>query len=120
MGLFAYGHPFLDGNGRTMLLVHAKLCFRAGMSVDWTRTQKDSYLRALTLEIEAPNDGHPDAYRAPFISAAVPRDQWQASVARMPGLDGVGAQADAAATYADPQIAEGYVEFKRRRDYRLR
>lgn len=36
MGLFAYGHPFLDGNGRTMLLVHAELCFRAGMSVDWT------------------------------------------------------------------------------------
>ena len=39
MGLFAYGHPFLDGNGRTMLLVHAELCRRAGMSVDWTRTR---------------------------------------------------------------------------------
>ncbi|WP_414702949.1 hypothetical protein [Polaromonas sp. UBA4122] len=22
MGLFEYGHPFLDGNGRTILLVH--------------------------------------------------------------------------------------------------
>ena len=22
MGMFAYGHPFLDGNGRTMLLIH--------------------------------------------------------------------------------------------------
>lgn len=43
MGLFAYGHPFLDGNGRTMLLVHAELCMRAGMSVDWTRTRKDDY-----------------------------------------------------------------------------
>lgn len=75
MGLFAYDHPFLDGNGRTMLLVHAELCFRAGMSVDWTRTQKDPYLRALTLEIEAPNDGHLDAYLAPFVSAAVPRDE---------------------------------------------
>ncbi|WP_084136082.1 Fic family protein [Pollutimonas bauzanensis] len=40
MGMFAYGHPFLDGNGRTMLVVRSELCFRANMSVDWTQTQK--------------------------------------------------------------------------------
>ena len=34
MGLLAFGHPFLDGNGRVMLLVHAELCFRAGMSIN--------------------------------------------------------------------------------------
>jgi len=33
MGMFAYGHPFLDGNGRAMLLVHAELCYRASMSL---------------------------------------------------------------------------------------
>jgi cell filamentation protein len=26
MGQFAWGHPFLDGNGRTMLIVHTELC----------------------------------------------------------------------------------------------
>lgn len=38
MGLFAYGHPFLDGNGRTMLIVHSLLCDRAGFSIDWAPT----------------------------------------------------------------------------------
>lgn len=118
MGLFAYGHPFLDGNGRTMLLVHAELCFREGVSIDWTRTQKESYLHALTLEIEAPNAGHLDAYLLPFIIAPIPRQQWRASVAVMPGLDGVNAQTDAAAGYADPQVANGYAEFERKRGYR--
>lgn len=28
MGWFAYGHPFLDGNGRTMLIIHSELCHR--------------------------------------------------------------------------------------------
>jgi len=118
MGLFAYGHPFLDGNGRTMLLVHAELCFRAGLSIDWTRTQKESYLHALTLEIEAPNSGHLDNYLRQFVGAPIPREQWQSTVAVMPGLDGVNAQADAAAGYADPQVASGYAEFERKRGYR--
>lgn len=74
MGLFAYGHPFLDGNGRTMLLVHAELCFRANMSVNWMSTSKQPYLDALTKEIERPNDGHLDAYLQPFIQAQIPRD----------------------------------------------
>lgn len=30
MGYFAYGHPFLDGNGRTIMLVHGVLAQRAG------------------------------------------------------------------------------------------
>lgn len=32
MGLFAYGHPFLDGNGRTMLVVHSEVCAPASAS----------------------------------------------------------------------------------------
>jgi cell filamentation protein len=43
MGLFAFGHPFLDGNGRTMLLVHAELCQRAGFSIHWQSTSKNDY-----------------------------------------------------------------------------
>jgi len=118
MGLFAYGHPFLDGNGRTMLLVHAELCFRAGISVDWTRTRKDPYLQALTHEIEDPNAGHLDAYLAPFIGAPIPREQWHASVAVIRGLDGANVPDDAAAGYADPQVLSGSAEFERKRGYR--
>ncbi|WP_226981161.1 Fic family protein [Vibrio litoralis] len=28
MGFFAYGHPFIDGNGRIMLIIHNELCHR--------------------------------------------------------------------------------------------
>ncbi|MBP1202948.1 cell filamentation protein [Duganella sp. 1411] len=118
MGLFAYGHPFLDGNGRTMLLIHSELCFRAGLSIDWTRTQKEPYLQALNLELESPNAGHLDAYLLPFIGPPIPREQWRASVAVMPGLDGVDAEADAVAAYADPHVARDYAEFARKRAYR--
>jgi cell filamentation protein len=34
MGYFAYGHPFLDGNGRTIMVVRTELAERAGISVD--------------------------------------------------------------------------------------
>lgn len=119
MGMFAYGHPFLDGNGRAMLLVHAELCFRANISVDWLKTSKQDYLDALTKEIEAPNDGHLDAYLQPFIGAQIPRENWGRSVVNLPGLDGAIARPDDVAGYADPAIAKGYLEFERRRGYRL-
>ncbi len=118
MGLFAYGHPFLDGNGRAMLLVHSELCFRAGISVDWTCTQKDLYLQALTLELESPSSGHLDTYLRPFVGASIPRARWQAAVNVMPGLDGVDSKAEAAARYADPEVASEYAEFERKRGYR--
>jgi cell filamentation protein len=34
MGHLAYGHPFLDGNGRTIMVVHSVLAHRAGVSID--------------------------------------------------------------------------------------
>jgi cell filamentation protein len=40
MGYLAYGHPFLDGNGRTIMVVHAELAERADISIDWTATSK--------------------------------------------------------------------------------
>lgn len=119
MGMFAYGHPFLDGNGRTMLLVHAELCYRANMSVNWLRTSKKAYLNALTLEIEAPNKGHLDAYLQQFVEPQIPRDQWLKTLAAMPGLDGLNAPADDIAGYSDPVIAKEYQEFENRRGYRF-
>ncbi|QFT29444.1 Adenosine monophosphate-protein transferase VbhT [Labrenzia sp. THAF82] len=34
MGHLAYAHPFLDGNGRTIMTVHSELCRRAGFHID--------------------------------------------------------------------------------------
>lgn len=119
MGMFAFGHPFLDGNGRTMLLVHSELCFRAGMSIDWMRTNKESYLEALTAEIEDPHSGHLDAYLRPFIAAKIPRDLWLQSVSTLSGLDGVNTESDSLAQYADPEVAQSYQDFERRRGYHL-
>nr|WP_235999866.1 SbcC/MukB-like Walker B domain-containing protein [Bradyrhizobium uaiense] len=48
MGYLAYGHPFLDGNGRSIMLIHAELASRAGIGIDWAATDKDKYLAALT------------------------------------------------------------------------
>lgn len=117
MGLFAYGHPFLDGNGRTMLLIHAELCFRANMSVNWMRTRKQPYLDALTQEIENPNAGHLDTYLQPFIEPPITREKWLQSVATIPGLDGTNVQPDVSTIYADPVVTAGYQEFERQRRY---
>lgn len=120
MGMFAYGHPFLDGNGRTMLLVHAELCTRAGMSVDWCRTDKDLYLDALTREIAEPQAGHLDAYLQPFITPPIARELWLQTVADIRGLDGAArAQPENAPRYADPVIAAQQEQFDKRRDYDL-
>lgn len=119
MGMFAYAHPFLDGNGRTMLVVHAELCFRAGMSIDWTLTDKSEYLRALTSEIEAPNAGHLDAYLKPFVRDKIPREAWMAALDGLAGLDGSSRHDDVSMSYSDPAIARQYEKFERRRDYKL-
>jgi cell filamentation protein len=47
MGYLAYGHPFLDGNGRTIMTVHSVLAQRAGFSIDWAATKKDASLKSL-------------------------------------------------------------------------
>ena len=119
MGMFAYGHPFLDGNGRAMLLVHAELCFRANMSIDWVGTDKIAYLEALTREIEDPHAGTLDQYLLPFIGKKILRDQWLESISILPGLDGVNAGTDSSAQYVDPKVAESYQAFERRRGYKL-
>jgi cell filamentation protein len=75
MGHLAYGHPFLDGNGRTLLVVHNALAHRAGFAIDWTKTSKDAYLDALTQELDRPGRGALDSYLKPFVTPATSRDQ---------------------------------------------
>lgn len=115
MGLFAYGHPFLDGNGRTMLVVHSELCFRAGMSIDWSRTNKNAYLAALTQEIEHPNQGHLDTYLAGFVGPKIAREAWAGGLTALPGLDGINVQANDAADYSEPAVAQRYRDFEAKR-----
>jgi cell filamentation protein len=62
MGYLAYGHPFLDGNGRTIMVVHSVLAQRAGFSIAWAATGKSDYLDALTRELDSPGKGLLDAY----------------------------------------------------------
>jgi cell filamentation protein len=83
MGYLAFGHPFLDGNGR-----HAVMAQRAGFSIDWSQTNKDDYLRALTQELDRPGKGILDAYLKPFISDPVAYEKLAESVMRTPGIDG--------------------------------
>ncbi len=88
MGYLAYGHPFLDGNGRTIMMVHSVLAQRAGFSIDWSATKKDGYLDALTKEIENPREGYLDAYLKPFMRDPVAYDHLATEVVKAPGLDG--------------------------------
>lgn len=117
MGAFAWGHPFLDGNGRTMLLVHTELCHRAGFSIDWMSSNKADYLDALTHELARPRDKLLDQYLGPLIDRLTPRRDWVSQFKSMPGLDGIDV-VDGNVTYHDddPIANARYEEIKRSRE----
>ena len=52
------------------MLIHADLCNRAEISIDWEKTNKQDYLKVLTKEIYLPGQGHLDNYLRPFIGEA--------------------------------------------------
>jgi cell filamentation protein len=87
-GNLAYAHPFLDGNGRTIVVVHAVLANRAGISIDWSATKKTALLNALTTEIDEPGRGHLDTYLKPFVRGAVNGRDLATEVLKAQGLDG--------------------------------
>lgn len=117
MGLFAFGHPFLDGNGRTMLLVHMELCHRAGFSIEWEKTNKTAYLAALTNEIKSPGIGVLDSYLLGFKGPRIERDAWQAAVRGMKGLDGLQGSNQVDGDLSDPAVAERYRQLSEGRGY---
>lgn len=119
MGLFAYGHPFLDGNGRTMLLVHAELCRRAGFSISWESTRKNDYLLALTNEISSPGKGILDRYLLQFIGPPQISEAWITSAATLQGLDGT-SQDEIGGTFNDPDVVTEYQQFERKRGYDIK
>lgn len=117
MGLFAFGHPFLDGNGRTMLLVHMELCHRAGFSIAWGRTDKTEYLAALTQEIERPAAGALDAYLLQFKAPQLARGMWGAEIHSVRGLGGLDDDNQVDGDWSDPAIAEKYRLHELQRGY---
>lgn len=74
-GSLAHAHPFLDGNGRTIMAVHTVLAQRAGLSIAWHETDKAAFLSALTKEVHLPGDGYLDAYLSPFVRGPVPPER---------------------------------------------
>ena len=93
IGYLAHGHPFLDGNGRTITVIHAVLAQRApAFSIDWAATDKNAYLDALTKELDDPGKGILDAYLKPYVRPVVDNLADQLAAAR--GLDGGGGEAD--------------------------
>jgi cell filamentation protein len=86
MGLLAHAHPFLDGNGRTIMVLHAELAYRAGISIDWKQTDKTDYLTALTIELNTPGNGHLDLYLKPFIRDAIERQRSTSTLKSLKGL----------------------------------
>jgi cell filamentation protein len=119
MSYLAYAHPFLDGNGRAIMVVHAVLAQRAGISVDWAATGKTEYLSALTKELEDPGQGHLDAYLKPFIREAVTDDRLAEEIVQAPGLDGNDEGNVVLGKTSDPALKARYEqqELKRRRDW---
>jgi cell filamentation protein len=53
-GYLAHAHPFLEGNGRTLLTTYSELCRRGGFHIKWEEIDKDTFLRALTDELLKP------------------------------------------------------------------
>ena len=123
MGYLAYGHPFLDGNGRTIMVVHSELAQRAGIAVRWDATDKAAYLAALTREIEEPGKGHLDSYLKPLVQPAVGRDRLAAHIAGTPGLDGSTKPESAhevSGRFSDPVLQARYQAQEHRREDAMR
>lgn len=118
MGLFAYGHPFLDGNGRTMLVVHAELCYRAGMSINWSRSTKSDYLAALSEEIRRPGAGVLDRYLLGLKENRLEREVWEQEIFAIKGLGGQ-VMDHIEGQFSDALVAEKYRTFDQQRAYQI-
>lgn len=115
MGYLAYGHPFLDGNGRTIMVVHSVLAQRAGFSIDWASTSKADYLSALGQEIEGPGKGLLDKYLKPFINTEIAAEGLATGVVAAPGLDG-DSDTTVAGRTSDPALKAQYEQQEIKRE----
>ncbi|EJM53506.1 Fic/DOC family protein [Pseudomonas sp. GM48] len=114
MGQLAFAHPFLDGNGRTILLVFMELCYRARFAIDWSKTTKDDYLRALSDEIREPRERHLDHYLKPFVVDIASRDEWPATISSIRGLDGLDKEGITYESLDNPEVQQIYKTYRAR------
>ncbi|MGY2136275.1 Fic/DOC family protein [Pseudomonas reactans] len=112
MGQLAFAHPFLDGNGRTILLVFMELCYRAKFAIEWSRTNKDDYLRTLSAEIREPFKGHLSDYLKPFVRDIGHRDEWPAMIGGIKGLDGLDKDGITYESLDDPAVQQIYKTYR--------
>ena len=117
MGYLAHGHPFLDGNGRTIMVAHCALAQRAGFSIDWAATDKTAYLAALTEELDDPGRGILDEFLKPFIRPAV--EDLSRHIAAAKGLDGGAGETDQVyGRNDDPAVQAEYDQQQLKREQR--
>lgn len=124
MGLFAYAHPFLDGNGRTILLIHTELCHREGFRITWEQTSKTDYLTALSNEIAQPQKKELNSYLKPFIDEAAGRNATARLINSIEGLDGKRPNSSKLSNkvdgkYTEEEVAQKYKEFEAKRNYKI-
>ncbi|MGY3563960.1 hypothetical protein ACVWXP_007285 [Bradyrhizobium sp. USDA 4463] len=85
-GNLAFAHPFLDGNGRTLMVVHAVLANRGGISFDWSATDKTAFLD-VTKRIKYPGKGHPRHLSGALIQKTDPGGNLAAEILKALGFD---------------------------------
>ena len=71
-----------------MVTLFSAMAQRAGFSIDWSATDKDAYLAALTKEIDTPSKGHLDQYLEQFIGEPISHEGLSTQVINAPGLGG--------------------------------
>jgi cell filamentation protein len=69
-GYLAHAHPFLEGNGRTILTIYAELCRRGGFHVKWEEIDKDTFLQVLTDELLKPGSSM-DKLLLPYLRSGM-------------------------------------------------
>lgn len=66
-GYLAHAHPFLEGNGRTILTIYSELSRRAGFHVEWEAIDKTQFLEKLTQELLKPGKSIMDELVIPYV-----------------------------------------------------
>lgn len=74
-GRLAQAHPFLHGNGRALMAVHADLARRADINIDWSQISKPAFMSALAKELKEPGSAMDTLIRPHVQAGALPTAQ---------------------------------------------
>jgi cell filamentation protein len=70
-GYLAHAHPFLEGNGRTILTIYSELSRRSGFHVEWEAIDKKQFLETLTQELLNPGKSIMDKLVVSYVRPGV-------------------------------------------------